>query len=210
MDMDEAKPEIKSNILERDDDVDGLPFDEVDGLPLGETETPAPKEDLDGMPLKAPKTPLLKSSAAISALQGYDDDDEEEDIDGAPLDDEDVDGTPLGSSRVAPSAAAPGFVSTKWESVSPQRVESQAMTLSKWDTLEAHQNRTNGEDSDSTPVYDQPGSPSLEEKDNHQAVMGKKMINIYYLNQHWLTISKPSFYNIFQNLIASGCHFAVF
>ena len=101
--MDEAKPEIKSNILERDDDVDGLPFDEVDGIPLNDNEVQGLNEESVRTPMKEPKTPLLKSSAAISALQGYDDDEEEEDIDGAPLDDEDVDGLPLSSSRVPSS-----------------------------------------------------------------------------------------------------------
>lgn len=61
------------------DDVDGIPIDDVDGIPIKEEEEE--KDDLDGVPIA--NTPLIKS-AAISALLGYDDDDDEEDIDGAP------------------------------------------------------------------------------------------------------------------------------
>lgn len=161
------------------DDVDGVPLDDVDGVPLGMLDS---KEDLlDGLPFKPNNTPLLQSSAAISALQGYDDDDDDEDdLDGAPLDD-DVDGVPLGSGSPRPPAAGtgPGFVPPKWESVSPQRVEAQAMTLSKWDTLEAHQAGvgSQNDESDSTPVYDQPdaspSSPAGDKMDhnNHKSII---------------------------------------
>lgn len=84
-------------------------------------------DDVDGFPMEkeangSDKNPLIKSSAAISALQGYDDEDDE-DLDGEPLDD-DIDGAPLVESPKQGSTA-PGFVPSKWESVSPKRVESQ-------------------------------------------------------------------------------------
>ena len=62
-------------VIPAEEDVDGVPLDDVDGLPID-----------DGTPVKpvaTANTPLL-ASAAISALQGYDDDDEEDDLDGAP------------------------------------------------------------------------------------------------------------------------------
>jgi len=128
------------------EDVDGIPLEDVDGAPLG---------DIDGLPLgpKAPHNPLLASSAAISALMGYSDD-EDEDLDGAPL----VEPSPPRQAPKPTPGTGGGFVAPKWESVSPGRVEAQAMTLSKWDTLEPAP--ANGGDSrDSTPVYDR-SSPS--------------------------------------------------
>ncbi|KAA0202237.1 hypothetical protein HAZT_HAZT006479 [Hyalella azteca] len=177
------EPEVKpSESVERIaprivDDVDGIPLDDVDGVPLSDMDGSVFKDDLDGSPYKPNNTPLLKSSAAISALQGYDDDDEDDDIDGAPLDD-DVDGVPLGPSRLVTTGTGPGFVPPKWESVSPKRVEAQAMTLSKWDTLEAQLETGRDSGSDSTPVYDQPGaSPrTLESNDHRKSAVGRFQI----------------------------------
>lgn len=56
--------------------------------------------------------------------------------------DSDVDGMPLnipGRKPIAPaaaaksSAAAPGFVPSKWETIDPEDVQAQAVTSSKWD-----------------------------------------------------------------------------
>jgi len=130
-------------------EMDGTPFEDVDGVPI---EDP----NFDGMPLSPTpqKTPLLASSAAISALMNYSDD-EEEDIDGAPL----AEFPPVAElpPPTIQSGTGPQFVSNKWESVSPERVEAQAMTLSKWDTLE--QGNNNGVSRDSTPVYDRNSPP---------------------------------------------------
>ncbi|XP_076053103.1 U2 snRNP-associated SURP motif-containing protein isoform X2 [Oratosquilla oratoria] len=175
-----------------EDDVDGMPLDDVDGVPLKEEREDIDGTPLDGVPLST--TPLIKS-AAISALQGYDDDDD--DLDGAPLDDmypaeepisnteEDVDGIPLSEglshlpSRKVPNSGSgsgssrgrerdvegtPGFVSSKWESVSPKQVEAQAMTTSKWDLLETNEDEQEVESgSDQTPVYDRTGQPKQED-----------------------------------------------
>ncbi|XP_071542490.1 U2 snRNP-associated SURP motif-containing protein isoform X2 [Panulirus ornatus] len=142
------------------DDVDGIPLDDVDGIPIKEEE----KEDIDGIPIA--NTPLIKS-AAISALLGYDDDDDEEDIDGAPLDD-DVDGIPMKDPIVADNGPSPGFVSSKWESVSPKRVQAQAVTTSKWEVVEANQSEDEGADgSDSTPVYDNSGTHTQLSQNSH-------------------------------------------
>ncbi|XP_066975259.1 U2 snRNP-associated SURP motif-containing protein isoform X1 [Macrobrachium rosenbergii] len=139
-------------------DVDGYPLDDVDGIPIKEED----RDDLDGIP-------LIKSDA-ISALMGYEDDDDD-DIDGAPrmYFDEDVDGVPLKDGGMMNNGPAPGFVSSKWESVSPKRVQAQAVTTSKWEVIEANQSgddaATNG--SDSTPVYDRSGSVTHMNQNSH-------------------------------------------
>ncbi|KAK7057008.1 U2 snRNP-associated SURP domain-containing protein [Halocaridina rubra] len=136
-------------------ELDGFPLDDdVDGIPIKEEE----KDDIDGVP-------LIKSDA-ISALMGYDDDEDEDYLDGAPLD-EDVDGVPMKDGGIN-NGPAPGFVSSKWESVSPKRVEAQAVTTSKWEAIEANQSgdeATNG--SDSTPVYDPSGSVTQINQNSH-------------------------------------------
>lgn len=147
------------------DDVDGIPIDDVDGIPIKEEEK---EEDIDGIPIA--NSPLMKS-AAISALLGYDDDDDEDDLDGAPLDDEDVggvDGLPLKGPIVSDNGPGPGFVSSKWESVSPKRVQAQAVTTSKWEVVEANQSEDEGADgSDSTPVYDNSGPHTQRSQNSH-------------------------------------------
>merc|ERR1719167_356483 len=146
-----------------DDDVDGVPIDDVDGFPIKDED----KDDLDGVPIA--NTPLIKS-AAISALLGYDDDGSDEDIDGAPLDD-DVDGFPLKDTSLNyDNGPAPGFVSSKWERVSPKRVEAEAVTTSKWEIVEQNQSEEEVADgsNDNTPVYDRSGGHtqnSLDEDD---------------------------------------------
>ncbi|XP_063873088.1 U2 snRNP-associated SURP motif-containing protein-like isoform X3 [Scylla paramamosain] len=144
------------------DDVDGIPIDDVDGIPIKEEEEK--EEDLDGIPIA--NTPLIKS-AAISALLGYDDDDDDDDIDGAPLD-EDVDGIPMKDIVVADNGPSPGFVTSKWESVSPKRVQAQAVTTSKWEVVEANQSEDEGANgSDSTPVYDNSGPHTQTSHNSH-------------------------------------------
>lgn len=75
-------------------------------------------------------------------------DDDDDDVDGIPIDD-DLDGVPLETSEKndankTPATAAtpvrPRFVQSKWETVDPEDVQSQAMTTSKWDTLEPTSN----------------------------------------------------------------------
>ncbi|KAK4313057.1 hypothetical protein Pmani_015576 [Petrolisthes manimaculis] len=151
LEIDEESLIAAGSGAEQSDDVDGFPIDDVDGIPIKDVE----KEDIDGIPIA--NTPLIKS-AAISALLGYDDDDDDEDIDGAPLDD-DVDGIPMKDNVGADNGPSPGFVSSKWESVSPKRVQAQAVTTSKWEVVEANQSGDEaGNGSDSTPVYDNSGN----------------------------------------------------
>lgn len=65
----------------------------------------------------------------------------EDDVDGMPLVDTDIDGVPLENIDGQPlsdieSAPLPKFKPSKWETVDPDLVESQAMTTSKWEMLE--------------------------------------------------------------------------
>jgi len=157
----EIKPSIDGAPL--GDDVDGIPIEDVDGIPLNNEDKEI--SDIDGLPLT---TPLINKSAAISALMGYDDDDEDDDVDGMPFD-EDVDGLPMKDGSLVETGTAPGFVSSKWESVSPKRVEAQAITTSKWEIIEANQSDNDVSGSDSTPVYEQPSvydQPSDKEINN--------------------------------------------
>lgn len=154
----EPNMELPEEMMEpvKTQDVDGFPLDDdVDGFPIKEED----KDDIDGVP-------LIKSDA-ISALMGYDDDEDEDDLDGAPLDD-DVDGVPMKDAGGMNNGPAPGFVSSKWESVSPKRVQAQAVTTSKWEVIEANRSgdeATNG--SDSTPVYDRSGSLTQMNQNSH-------------------------------------------
>lgn len=122
--------------------------DDIDGAPLSGDDKE--DEDLDGIPLDG--AALLKSALARrdfaqgpvihspsntgrSKVQPV----ASEDIDGVPLGgnddyDDDIDGVPLDSSA---GRQAGGFVPSKWETIAPDQVEAQAITTSKWDTLES-------------------------------------------------------------------------
>lgn len=81
------------------------------------------------------RTPILKQGI-------YSD---EEDIDGMPMDD-DIDGIPMDGNQSAGGAEIDsdgglakgkgGFIPSKWETVDASQVEAQAITTSKWDTLD--------------------------------------------------------------------------
>lgn len=60
----------------------------------------------------------------------------DEDIDGTPMDINEEDNKSQGG-----KTGGSGFVLSRWETVDPELVEAQAMTTSKWDTLE-HQNNS--------------------------------------------------------------------
>ncbi|XP_046671821.1 U2 snRNP-associated SURP motif-containing protein [Homalodisca vitripennis] len=100
-----------------------------------EVEDPEDNEDLDGVPLDG--AALLKGALNHQA---------HDDIDGVPMVEEDIDGMPMdagsegegksGQGRGETRTAGPGFVMSRWETVDPDLVEAQAMTTSKWETLE--------------------------------------------------------------------------
>uniref|UniRef100_A0A914WHT5 U2 snRNP-associated SURP motif-containing protein n=1 Tax=Plectus sambesii TaxID=2011161 RepID=A0A914WHT5_9BILA len=84
-------------------------------------------EDIDGEP--------LDSSAPVSKLVAYD-------IDGAPMDDDDTHSDD-DKKQSAPKGA---FKASKWSEVDPELIEQQAMTTSKWDMLETHEDDDQAED----------------------------------------------------------------
>uniref|UniRef100_A0A1B6MMK8 U2 snRNP-associated SURP motif-containing protein n=1 Tax=Graphocephala atropunctata TaxID=36148 RepID=A0A1B6MMK8_9HEMI len=93
-------------------------------------------EDLDGVPLDG--AALLKGALNHQPTT--------DDIDGIPMAEEDIDGTPMegsevdGKGRAGARTSGPGFVLSRWETVDPDLVEAQAMTTSKWETLEQANN----------------------------------------------------------------------
>ena len=90
---------------------------------------------------------LVPREAEVEAKKEID-----EDVDGVPIGDPDIDGIPLESIDGAPlaatdSSALPKFKPSKWETVDPDLIEAQAMTTSKWETLE-QTNEDSAEDID--------------------------------------------------------------
>ncbi|XP_074604810.1 U2 snRNP-associated SURP motif-containing protein isoform X2 [Brevipalpus obovatus] len=83
----------------------------------------------------APKEPSLERDIC-----------DNEDVDGIPVDESDIDGIPIdnvegfffASNNVGSenSAPPPKFKPSKWETVDPDAIEAQAMSISKWDALE--------------------------------------------------------------------------
>ncbi|CAF4064492.1 unnamed protein product [Rotaria sp. Silwood2] len=111
-----------------------------------ETKKSAFDDDIDGKPINVESS----DNRPLALVADYDD---EEDIDGKPMSiqsssiDDDIDGRPLNTSRESrprfqeeieeiPSSSStikPRFVPTKWESVDPTLITTQAVTISKWD-----------------------------------------------------------------------------
>ncbi|XP_055538676.1 U2 snRNP-associated SURP motif-containing protein isoform X2 [Wyeomyia smithii] len=120
----EKKEEEEPEDENEDEDLDGIP---LDGAALLKSAM------LKGMTDTDTRTPVLKHDI-------YSD---EDDIDGMPLD-EDIDGVPLepgtlvadfdGENGKAKSGGS--FIPSKWETVDASQIEAQAITTSKWETLE--------------------------------------------------------------------------
>ncbi|XP_016980599.2 U2 snRNP-associated SURP motif-containing protein isoform X1 [Drosophila rhopaloa] len=113
--------------------------EDIDGAPLSGEEKD--DEDLDGVPLdgaallkSALKRALPDPDAATPKRETPKREEYLDEIDGVPLD-EDLDGIPL-EKETKPAPKMPGFIPSKWETVDPQQVEAQAITTSKWDTLD--------------------------------------------------------------------------
>uniref|UniRef100_A0A182N1U5 U2 snRNP-associated SURP motif-containing protein n=1 Tax=Anopheles dirus TaxID=7168 RepID=A0A182N1U5_9DIPT len=118
--------------------------------PEEEPEEEKEDEDLDGVPLDG--AALLKSAMMCGMTSGggggtggenrtpllkHDIYSDEDDIDGMPLADDDIDGMPLDSALEAGTSGKGGsFIPSKWESVDAAQIEAQAITTSKWDTLD--------------------------------------------------------------------------
>ncbi|XP_055606151.1 U2 snRNP-associated SURP motif-containing protein [Uranotaenia lowii] len=121
----EKKEEEEPEEENEDEDLDGIP---LDGAALLKSAM------LKGMTETDHRTPILKQGI-------YSD---EEDIDGMPMED-DIDGVPLDNSatELFPAGNSKSkvkgtgsFIPSKWETVDASQIEAQAITTSKWDTLD--------------------------------------------------------------------------
>lgn len=125
----------------------GIPI--VEKVPEEEPEEELEDEDLDGVPLDGAallKSAMLKGMAETDSrtpVLKHDIYSDEEDIDGMPLDGdgEDIDGVPLAGGIESGSSTEKikgggSFVPSKWETVDASVIEAQAVTTSKWDTLD--------------------------------------------------------------------------
>ncbi|KAG5896697.1 hypothetical protein JTB14_002542 [Gonioctena quinquepunctata] len=110
-----------------------------------EEEEDIPKElaeDIDGNPLETQESdedvPMDGAALLKTAMMQYESGSADElDIDGQEIKDD-----------TAKDAALSGFITSKWETVDPEKIEAQAMTTSKWDLLEnsqdaSHESSTN-------------------------------------------------------------------
>uniref|UniRef100_A0A182MTG6 U2 snRNP-associated SURP motif-containing protein n=1 Tax=Anopheles culicifacies TaxID=139723 RepID=A0A182MTG6_9DIPT len=153
--MTEKQPEEEPEEEKEDEDLDGVPLDGAallkSAMMCGMTSGGGGGGGGTG---GENRTPLLKHDI-------YSD---EDDIDGMPLADDDIDGLPLESAKEAgvmdggrrggpfmsgsdgsgrmgkgmrgKSAGGGSFIPSKWESVDAAQIEAQAITTSKWDTLD--------------------------------------------------------------------------
>ncbi|XP_058175187.1 U2 snRNP-associated SURP motif-containing protein [Anopheles ziemanni] len=141
----EKQPEEEPEEEKEDEDLDGIP---LDGAALLKSAM------LCGMASEENRTPLIKHDI-------YSD---EDDIDGMPLADDDIDGIPLDNAadELGGKPGSGSFIPSKWESVDASQIEAQAVTTSKWDTLD--------------PVVPEPPKISLQ---NSGGSMGRKYGNTY-------------------------------
>lgn len=131
---------------------------DIDGNPISDDEKD--DEDLDGIPLDGAallKSAMIRGIPAENRMREMERDSEDDDIDGVPCKiqislrtnrisritmlvsvDEDIDGIPLEKLQSSSSAkpGGGGFIPSKWETVDPDQIEAQAITTSKWDTLD--------------------------------------------------------------------------
>ncbi|XP_064930035.1 U2 snRNP-associated SURP motif-containing protein isoform X7 [Columba livia] len=107
------------NIME-DKEAEEVP-DDLDGAPIEEELDGAPLEDVDGIPIDA--API-------------------DDLDGVPIKslDDDLDGVPLDTAE-DPKKNEPIFkvAPSKWEAVDESELEAQAVTTSKWELFDQHE-----------------------------------------------------------------------
>uniref|UniRef100_A0A182QTJ5 U2 snRNP-associated SURP motif-containing protein n=1 Tax=Anopheles farauti TaxID=69004 RepID=A0A182QTJ5_9DIPT len=155
--------------------------------PEEEPEEDKEDEDLDGVPLDG--AALLKSAMMCGMTSGggaggenrtpllkHDIYSDEDDIDGMPLADDDIDGMPLDSAMEAGTSGGDGmgragsmkgkggsFIPSKWESVDAAQIEAQAITTSKWDTLD--------------PVVPEPPKISLQKEGGGSGLISSKYGN---------------------------------
>ncbi|XP_031630121.1 U2 snRNP-associated SURP motif-containing protein [Contarinia nasturtii] len=132
----EPEPLIGSGDEKEDEDLDGVP---LDGAALLKSAF------MRGIPGAATSVTDSPSHERVTLIQENVDSEYEDDIDGIPLEDPDIDGIPIGNKDQSPVAA--GFIPSKWETVDPEKIEAQAITTSKWETLETQPTTNLSEDS---------------------------------------------------------------
>ncbi|XP_072180358.1 U2 snRNP-associated SURP motif-containing protein-like [Diadema setosum] len=138
IDHDTVKEEPKETVVE-EEDLDGIPFEDAEEKSEAKKEREA-RVDIDGVPLDELQdidgAPLPVEEAG-------------EDLDGMPVDGDPINGAPLeeddDQSSLSGSAGlktgreeGKGFkvAPSKWETVDSSLLEAQAMTTSKWETLD--------------------------------------------------------------------------
>uniref|UniRef100_A0A182XJG0 U2 snRNP-associated SURP motif-containing protein n=1 Tax=Anopheles quadriannulatus TaxID=34691 RepID=A0A182XJG0_ANOQN len=155
--MMEKQPEEEPEEEKEDEDLDGVPLDGAallksammcgmtsggGGGGAGENRTPLLKhdiysdeDDIDGMPLADDDIDGMPLEAAHEAGGGSGMLDGGRRMGGASLSGSEGGGRTAGSSSRGKSAGG-SFIPSKWESVDAAQIEAQAITTSKWDTLD--------------------------------------------------------------------------
>ncbi|XP_063298565.1 U2 snRNP-associated SURP motif-containing protein isoform X2 [Pelobates fuscus] len=123
--------------------------DDLDGAPIEEELDGAPLEDVDGIPI---------DGAPLDELDGLPIKTLDDDLDGIPLDiSDDKKNEPI--FKVAPS---------KWEAVDESELESQAVTTSKWELFDQHEESEEDENPDQEEESEEEdGTQSSKSEDQH-------------------------------------------
>lgn len=165
---------------------------DIDGAPLSGDEKD--DEDLDGVPLDG--AALLKSALArrdfaqgpvvhspsgtgggARAKGASRDIVDDDDIDGVPLGtgedfDDDIDGVPLEDT----AKSGGGFIPSKWETIAPDQVEAQAITSSKWDTLETEKGSRRKRSYDSSDEYQEEDEEEVDNNNSDDSSQAKGLL----------------------------------
>ncbi|KAF5914566.1 hypothetical protein HPG69_007951, partial [Diceros bicornis minor] len=137
------------NIIEEKETED-VP-DDLDGAPIEEELDGAPLEDVDGIPIDA---------APIDDLDGVPIKSLDDDLDGVPLDatEDSKKNEPI--FKVAPS---------KWEAVDESELEAQAVTTSKWELFDQHEESEEEENQNMYSAYFQSQEEESEDEEDTQS-----------------------------------------
>ncbi|XP_059173401.1 U2 snRNP-associated SURP motif-containing protein-like isoform X2 [Physella acuta] len=167
-----TKEESPERRPEKSLDLDGEIMEDVDGIPLSSSLKNGP--DLEGDEMK-------------------------EDVDGLPLAEADIDGDPLSSKMSTPPSTAqsqPAFIRSKWEEVDETELQAQAMTTSKWETLEPEEDSNTheiGEDIDGMPLDDtRPSNPQSDDSDSDSESLNLSRFSTREDNSFNLKLSQVS------------------
>uniref|UniRef100_A0A5K3F9S0 U2 snRNP-associated SURP motif-containing protein n=1 Tax=Mesocestoides corti TaxID=53468 RepID=A0A5K3F9S0_MESCO len=159
-------PNVNTKTSGDEDDAVGVPLEsETTTKPTGMTAVTSNVESLDGAPLVQYDGDPLDVDGSPLASGGGDADDDD-DFEGVPLDTGKT--PPLESTK--PSAPAPLFVPSKWESIDPSKAAEEAVTSNRWDLFADDDGRSQPKET--------PGSSSTAQNDpteNDEDVDGKPL-----------------------------------